>query len=57
MEAGEKRLDDDTARAVNADEEKELRREAKDLKEVVAEQTLKLRLLKKSMYDGGGDHE
>ena len=57
MEAGEKRLDGDTARAVNADEEKELRREAKDLKEVVAEQTLKLRLLKKSMYDGGGDHE
>tara|TARA_B100001093_G_scaffold293924_1_gene280390 strand:- start:2719 stop:2892 length:174 start_codon:yes stop_codon:yes gene_type:complete len=57
MEAGEKRLDGDTARAVNADEVKELRREAKDLKEVVAEQTLKLRLLKKSMYDGGGDHE
>ena len=57
MEAGEKRLDGDTARAVNADEVKELRREAKDLKEVVAEQTLKLLLLKKSMYDGGGDHE
>ena len=57
MEAGEKRLDGDTARAVNADEVKELGREAKDLKEVVAEQTLKLRLLKKSMYDGGGDHE
>jgi transposase len=28
---------------------KELRREARDLKEVVAEQTLELRLLKKSM--------
>lgn len=43
MEAGKKRLAGDT------DEVKELRREAKDLKEVVAEQTLELRLLKKSM--------
>ena len=47
----------DIARAANTDEVKELHREAKDLKEVVAEQTLELRLLKKSMYDGGGDHE
>jgi len=39
------------------DEVKDLRREARDLKEVVAEQTLELRLLKKSMFDGGGDHE
>ena len=52
MEAGKKRLAGDTARAANTDEVKELRREAKDLKEVVAEQTLELRLLKKSMYDG-----
>ena len=29
------------------------RREARDLKEVVAEQTLELRLLKKSMFDSG----
>ena len=36
----------------NTDEVKELRREAKDLKEVVAEQTLELRLLKNSMFDG-----
>ena len=50
MEAGKKRLAGDTARAANTDEVKELRREAKDLKEVVAEQTLELRLLKKSMY-------
>ena len=57
MEAGKKRLAGDTARAANTDEVKELRREAKDLKEVVAEQTLELRLLKKSMLDGGGDHE
>ncbi len=40
MEAGKKRLAGDTARAANTDEVKELRREAKDLKEVVAEQTL-----------------
>ena len=49
MEAGKKRLAGDTARAANTDEVKALRREAKDLKEVVAEQTLELRLLKKSM--------
>lgn len=48
MEAGKKRLAGDTARAANSDEVKELRREAKDLKEVVAEQTLELRLLKKA---------
>ena len=34
-----------------------LRREARDLKEVVAEQTLELRLLKKSMIADGGDVE
>ena len=39
----------DTARAANTDEVKGLRREARDLKEVLAEQTLELRLLKKSM--------
>ena len=43
-----------TARAANTDEVKELRREAKDLKEVVAEQTLELRLLKKSMCLSSG---
>ncbi len=48
MEAGKKRLAGDTARAANTDEVKELRREAKDLKEVVTEQTLELRLLKKA---------
>ena len=57
MEAGKKRLAGDTARAANTDEVKELRREAKDLKEVVAEQTLELRLLKKSMFNGGDDPE
>jgi hypothetical protein len=37
------------------DEVKQLRREAQDLKEVVAEQALELRLLKKSMIGDGGD--
>ena len=36
---------------------KDLRREARDLKEVVAEQALELRLLKKSMIGDGGDEE
>jgi transposase len=49
IEAGKRRLAGDTARAANTDEVKDLRREARDLKEVVAEQTLELRLLKKSM--------
>jgi len=47
MEAGKKRFAGDTARAATTDEVKALRREARDLKEVVAEQTLELRLLKK----------
>ncbi|NQY62084.1 IS3 family transposase [Cognatishimia sp.] len=54
MEAGKKRLAGDIARAANTDEVKELRREAKDLKEVVAEQTLELRLLKKKHARGWG---
>ena len=57
MEAGKKRLAGDTARAANTDEVKDLRRESRDLKEVVAEQTLELRLLKKNMLGDGGDHE
>ena len=48
MEAGKKRLAGDIARAATTDEVKDLRREARDLKEVVAEQTLELRLLKKA---------
>ena len=38
-----------------SDEVKVLRKEARDLKEVVAEQALELRLLKKSMIADGGD--
>lgn len=57
LEAGKKRLAGDTARAATADEVKQLRREAHDLKEVVAEQALELRILKKSMIADGGDEE
>ena len=57
MEAGKRRLAGDTARSATTDEVKDLRREARDLKEVVAEQTLELRLLKKSILADGGDEE
>ena len=57
LEAGKKRLAGDTVRAATSDEVKQLRRETRDLKEVVAEQTLELRLLKKSMIADGGDDE
>ena len=57
MEAGKKRLAGDTAREANTDEVKGLRKESRDLKEVVAEQALELRLLKKSMLMDGGDNE
>ena len=52
LEAGKRRLAGDTARAAFTGEVKTLRREAHKLKEVVAEQTLELRLLKKSMFAG-----
>ena len=55
LEAGKRRLAGDTVRAATTDEVKTLRREAQDLKEVVAEQALELRLLKKSMIGDGGD--
>ena len=48
LEAGKKRLAGDTERAATPDEVKDLRREAGALKEVVAEQALELRLLKKA---------
>ena len=57
LEAGKKRLAGDTAREANTGEVQDLRREARDLKEVVAEQTLELRLLKKSMIGDGEDIE
>ena len=57
LEAGKKRLAGDTARAATNGEVKDLRREAEELKAVVAEQALELRLLKKSMIGDGGDDE
>ena len=57
MEAGKKRLAGDIVRQADTSEVTELRREARDLKEVVAEQTLELRLLKKSMLGDGGELE
>ncbi len=48
LEAGKRRLAGDTARAATTDEVKELRQETRGLKEVVAEQALELRLLKKA---------
>ena len=57
MEAGKRRLAGDTSRAANSDEVRDLRREARDLKEVVAEQMLEMRLLKKSMIGDGESEE
>jgi transposase len=55
LEAGKRRLAGDTARAATTDEVKALRQEARALKEVVAEQALELRLLKKSTIGAGDD--
>jgi transposase len=55
LEAGKRRLAGDTARSATSSEVTDLRREARTLKEVVAEQALELRLLKKSMIADGGD--
>jgi transposase len=56
LKAGKRRLAGDTARAATSSEVKDLRQEARGLKEVVAEQALELRLLKKSMIaDGDGE--
>ncbi|MCP4933219.1 MAG: IS3 family transposase [bacterium] len=54
LEAGKRRLAGDTARAASTGEVKTLRREAHELKEVVAEQALELRLLKKKHDRGWG---
>jgi transposase-like protein len=55
LEAGKRRLAGDTARSATTSEIKDLKRQALELKEVVAEQALELRLLKKSMTGDGGD--
>jgi transposase len=56
LEAGKKRLAGDTERQASSGEVTGLRREARDLKELVAELTLENRLLKKSMLGDGDDH-
>ncbi|EKV27728.1 Mobile element protein [Caenispirillum salinarum AK4] len=55
LEAGKKRLSGDTARQATTDEVKDLRREMRDLKELVADLSVENRLLKKSMTGAGGD--
>ena len=55
LEAGKRRLAGDTARSATTSEVKDLMRQAVELKEVVAEQALELRLLNKSMTGDGGD--
>lgn len=54
--AGKRRLAGDTAPAATTDEVKEQRQEART-KEVVAKQTLELRLLKRRMIEGGDSPE
>ena len=48
FEAGKRHLASDTSRAATSTEVKDLRRQSQKLKEVVAEQALELRLLKKT---------
>src|SRR5258705_11721183 len=55
LEAGKKRLAGDTPREATSDEVKELRTEARQLKEALAEVTLENRLLKKSVIADGED--
>ena len=53
LEAGKKQLAGDTVREATSDEVKDLRSENQELKEVVAEITLKNRVLKKSLTGAG----
>ena len=55
LEAGKKRLAGDTARSASTGEVMDLRSEAQQLKEALAEQMLENRLLKKSMIADGQD--
>lgn len=57
MEAGKRRPAGDTARAATTVEVQDLCREARALKECVADLTLENRLLKKSMIADGDDEE
>jgi len=53
LEAGKKRLTGDTVREATSDEVKNLRAEARQLKEALAEAMLENRLLKKSVLGDG----
>jgi len=55
LEDGKKRLSGDTAREATSDEVKQLRSEATDLKETLAELLIENRLLKKSVIGDGED--
>jgi transposase len=55
LEAGKKRLAGDTAREATSDEVKDLRAEARQLKEALAEAMLENRLLKKSVIADGDE--
>ena len=55
LEAGKKRLNGDTVREATSNEVKVLRLENRELKEVVAEMTLKNRVLKKSLTSLGDE--
>ena len=57
LEAGKKRLNGDTVREATSDEVKLLRSENRELKEVVAELTLKNRALKKSLTGLGEEDD
>ena len=57
LEAGKKQLAGDTVREATSDEVKDLRSENRELKEVVAEITLKNRILKKSLTGHGEEDD
>jgi transposase len=57
LEAGKRRLAGDIERSASTGEVKELRREVRDMKELVADLALENRVLKKSMIADGGDDE
>ena len=57
LEAGKKQLAGDTMREATGDEVKDLRSENRELKEVVAEITLRNRILKKSLTGHGEEDD
>ena len=57
MEAGKRRLPGDTARGATSGEVQDLRREARVLKECVADLTLENQRLNKSMIADRGEDE